>query len=293
MREFFRQSLGLTDAKPEEGTFKGYGCVFNTPIDTWCPTLIEPGAFAKTLQENGKRVRILYQHDSHELIGKPAENGMRETSVGFEIEGKISATPRGMEVRTLIGDGVATDLSIGFDTIRAEFEERPGMEPLRRIKELRLWEVSVVTWGANEPAKITELYSALRVKHLEQLARDGRLPETLLDQLRAGAGALTDDVVLERFVARLQAADSEEALRLTLGPLLFLEAWAGKVLSAKNKAIVQDAIAAVGTAGDALKALLAAAEPDPDTQGAPLTARLEQLRTAQLAFASEIMSRAA
>jgi hypothetical protein len=289
VRETFQSTFQLANSNLEERTFRGYASVFNTPVDTWMPTVIEPGAFTKTLQENASRVRILYQHDTRELIGKPLS--MRETAIGLEVEGKISKTVRGDEVLELMRDEVATDLSIGFDCVKVEIEERDGMLPLRHVKEVKLFEFSVVTWGANAPAKITECNSAELTDAVERMLRH-ETRESVREALArivtertsltttgsvAAEAALTDDAALARFIEQLGKSEPDDFFRLALGPVLYVdEQHKGRVLSAKNKKLVESAI-------DALTALIAAAEPDDDQKAAAsLTADRETFRAAML-----------
>ena len=58
----------LLDADTSAGVVKGYGSVFgNVDSDG---DIINKGAYKKTLQENAKRVKYLYQHDMDKPLGK-------------------------------------------------------------------------------------------------------------------------------------------------------------------------------------------------------------------------------
>lgn len=196
MREVCRASFQLADSNLEEGTFRGYASVFNTPIDAYVPTVIHPGAFTKTLQENARRVRILWQHNDNEPIGLPVS--MEENAIGLEVVGRISKTVRGLDCLTLMRDKVVTDLSIGFDMVKSDMEEREGQPPLRHGREVRLWEFSPVTWGANAPAQITEVNG------------------------RAHVAGLSDAAFIQCFLDRIRDhQDADEAARLLLAPLQF------------------------------------------------------------------------
>lgn len=81
---------------------------------------------------------------------------MEETDEGLSVRGKLSATTRGNDARTLLRDAVIRDLSIGFDK-REAHQGTP-----RRLKALDLFEVSLVTWGAAGPigARVREVNRA-------------------------------------------------------------------------------------------------------------------------------------
>jgi uncharacterized protein len=88
-------------------------------------------------------------------IGKPLE--MRETDLGLEVVAKISPTERGQECLTLMRDGVIDELSIGFDPVVAEDVQQADGSMVRHLKEVRLWEISLVTFAADTLAKVTEV----------------------------------------------------------------------------------------------------------------------------------------
>lgn len=135
----------------ENNTFEGYAAVFRN-VDSY-RDVIEPGAFTKTIQES-KRVKILWQHDPYNVIGKPTH--MEEDNHGLFVKGQISETSLGRDVVQLLKDGVIDELSIGFNTIKDEWDNEKNV---RRIKEVKLWEFSPVTFAANDQALITDAKS--------------------------------------------------------------------------------------------------------------------------------------
>jgi hypothetical protein len=141
--------------------FEGYASVFNN-IDSH-RDYITPGAFTKTIQES-KRVKVLWQHDPYQPIGKPIV--MSEDSKGLYVKAQISQTEQGKEAFQLIKDGVIDELSIGFNTVKSDWDNEKNA---RAIKEIRLWEFSPVTFASNELANITgakNQFSLERLTHL-------------------------------------------------------------------------------------------------------------------------------
>jgi HK97 family phage prohead protease len=134
---------------------------------------IWPGAFEKTIKERGARVKALWQHNNAEPpIGVPVL--LRELGRG-EVPAKVTAlwpdvsgallgrvryleTPRGDEVLTGIAQGAITENSIGYDPVKFDFEElnldETGQNKVlaRNLREVRLWDISPVNWGAQEAA---------------------------------------------------------------------------------------------------------------------------------------------
>lgn len=131
----------------ETGIFEGYAATFSKKPDSY-GDIIDPGAFKKTLAESGKRVKILWQHSIMEPIGKPAE--MTEDEKGLHIKAKLSlGVQRAREVMSLMKDGVITEMSIGYDTIKQSYEEGT-----RHLKEVKLYDISPVVFAANPEALI-------------------------------------------------------------------------------------------------------------------------------------------
>lgn len=105
----------------------------------------EPGAI-----DGVENVKLFYGHE--EPIGKVIEG--RDTPEGYEIVAKISDTPRGNEVYTLLQDDVLNRFSVGFFPV---VDRQEGQTIVRELVDLK--EVSVVPFPAFEGAKITEVRS--------------------------------------------------------------------------------------------------------------------------------------
>lgn len=140
----------------DDGKFEGYASFFNN-IDS-DGDIIEKGAFSKTIKENINRIKVLWQHDPTEPIGIPET--MIEDDNGLYVKAKISATDAGKKALTLIRDGVVTEMSIGFDTVKSDYKT-VGNKRFRLIKEIKLWEFSPITFAANDQAKILQIKSLL------------------------------------------------------------------------------------------------------------------------------------
>lgn len=174
-REYKAFTFELENAD-EDGVFSGYAAVFGN-VDSG-GDVIEKGAFSKTIKEDFDRIKILALHNDCWLpVGKPLE--LKETEKGLYIKGKISDTAMGRDIRTLIKDGVLNELSIGYDAVEFEFDSVDG---IRHLKEIKLWEVSVVTWAMNEKAKIEGVKSLVR--HLSEDIKSGKMTRNKLDTLK-------------------------------------------------------------------------------------------------------------
>lgn len=107
--------------------------------------IIVKGAYAKTIAERGpagaNRIKFLWQHDVWEPIGAPRE--LFETDDTLRAVTKVAPTQRGRDALILYEEQVLNEHSVGIDVLRRDEQDQA------RILEVRLWEGSVVTWGAN------------------------------------------------------------------------------------------------------------------------------------------------
>jgi len=132
-----------------DGTFDGYASLFGK-VDLG-RDVVEAGAFAASLARRGAAgVRMLYQHDPAAPIGTWAE--IREDARGLYVRGRLAlGAPRAREVHALMREGALDGLSIGFRAVRARTDAKTG---IRRILEVDLWEISVVTFPMLPEARI-------------------------------------------------------------------------------------------------------------------------------------------
>ena len=151
--EYKSLTFSTEEYDEEQGIFSGYGAVCGN-VDSG-GDIIEPGAFTKTIAEGWERVKILALHNDCTLpIGKPLE--LREDSNGLFIKAKISDTAMGRDIKVLLKDGVLNELSIGYDPVVFDYDENG----IRHLREVKLWEVSIVTWAMNQEAVITDYKQA-------------------------------------------------------------------------------------------------------------------------------------
>lgn len=138
----------------EKRTVEGYFSVFN--VEDSDGDVITPGAFSKTIAENGpagkNRIMHLWQHSPTQPLGKP--DTLKEDDKGLFFSTKISDTTWGTDALKLYKDEVVEEHSIGFNTIKSDYSEERNANV---ITEVKLWEGSTVTWGANEYARVTDL----------------------------------------------------------------------------------------------------------------------------------------
>ncbi|MEO1103432.1 MAG: HK97 family phage prohead protease [Pseudomonadota bacterium] len=121
-----------------DGRFCGYASLFGR-VDL-SGDIVEPGAFERTLRERGAHgVGMYLEHDPGAVVGRWLL--IEEDRRGLWVEGQLGGTPLAIDAALRMRGGLLDGLSIGFRTVRAE-EDRGAR--LRRLKEIDLWEVSLV-----------------------------------------------------------------------------------------------------------------------------------------------------
>jgi HK97 family phage prohead protease len=155
-------------------TIAGIIVPFDTPArvsDGGAPYMesFQYGSFTKTIAENPQRVKLLYQHNSLEPIGRAVEL-REERGVGLYGEFQVSSVARGDQALELVNDGVIDSFSVGFSGIKAE--KRGGVTVRTEVK---LREASLVTFPAYDTARITAIRAAL--------SDVGELPDDAIEAL--------------------------------------------------------------------------------------------------------------
>ncbi len=169
------------------GRFAGYASVFNV-IDNQRDSIL-PGAFKKSLQDRANEIRLLWQHLSAEPIG--VFERIFEDAKGLYVEGRLLLdVQRAREAYALLKSNAIRGLSIGYTPLRYTIDHETGA---RLISEVRLWEVSLVTFPANEAANITVVKSASGIQHLGVRGEDKPIPP---DQLIALSDALSRAITI-------------------------------------------------------------------------------------------------
>lgn len=136
-------------------TIRAYALAFGN-VDSW-GDIIEKGACDDFLKrEDANRMRLCYQHDQREVIGKITDKGVDD--YGMWIEAEILPTSTGKDVQTLIRAGAIDELSIGYRADRYHYEKQFGYQyEIRVLEAITIIEVSPVTRAANPKAVITDM----------------------------------------------------------------------------------------------------------------------------------------
>lgn len=165
----------VKDVDAKQGVVRFYGNAFGN-VDSYRDVVV-PGAFTKTIREWGpggkNRIRHLFDHNPTWRVGVTQE--LEEDSHGLLVTSKILGKDhsRGRDALIEYEERAITEHSIGFDIVKWEYDPD---EELLMLLELRLYENSGVSWGANMETPVVD------IKALQQ---DPLLFENMASQFQA------------------------------------------------------------------------------------------------------------
>jgi uncharacterized protein len=158
----FRIKSTADDA--DTGTFAGMAAIYGN--EDLGNDIIDRGAFTRTLSSR-KEFPILWQHQTDNPIGLAK---LTDTQQGLQINGSLLlADPTAQKAYTLIKGGAIKGLSIGYETLKWTYDEEAEV---RHLTEVKLWEVSIVTFPMNESALISSVKAMSdddRAKHFKAI----------------------------------------------------------------------------------------------------------------------------
>jgi HK97 family phage prohead protease len=198
-----KSNFEIKDADEKTGVVTGICSVFgNVDSDK---DMIMPGAYTKTLMERGcgspkPRIKHLWQHDSWQPIAIPSK--LEEQEKGLYFESKFGKDQFSQDKLQQHIDGIITELSIGYNTVKQEdVLDANGVFEHRKLLELKLWEYSSVTWGSNS---LTEVISA-KGELTDVMANLNKRLEALSKGLKNGKYTDESCELFEAEICKIQA----------------------------------------------------------------------------------------
>lgn len=150
---------------PAEGTVEGYAATFDREPDSY-GDVIAKGAFARTLDEWSQKkqpIPLLYGHNTEDPemnIGKVTE--AYEDERGLHVRAEFDAdNPKAQYVRKLAKEGRLYQFSFAYSVRDAADVDVDGY-PAYELRDLDLYEVSLVQIPANQHAVVTGIKSGRR-----------------------------------------------------------------------------------------------------------------------------------
>jgi len=166
----------------QDGKIEGYAAVFGE----WSQPLgffkerIQPGAFKKTIKEAD--IRALFNHDANQVLGRNTAGTLElsEDKHGLEFRVTPPATQWANDLQVSMKRGDIDQASFGFEAINDDWDHKS--EPMEReLIEVRLFDVSVVTYPAYTQTKVTARSLAnMFIAQVQQTGDQDEIRELLL-----------------------------------------------------------------------------------------------------------------
>ena len=169
--------------------------------------IIAKGAFSETLTK--RMPKFLFQHDMDEVLG--VIDQASEVEEGLFIKARMpKELPIAQKVLPLLQMGALSDFSIGFNVLDSDTTPDGN----RTIKEIDLWEISIVTIPANPDAKIT----GVKKLDIDEKIVDAEMAESIntrkeFEQLLKNTGMFTRKakvILASRFKEIISQGDLSE-----------------------------------------------------------------------------------
>ncbi len=169
----------------DDGTFTGYASIFNY-VDAHNDVVCR-GAFQQSLdrwRKKGAWPKMLWQHAHDQVVGVWTQ--MFEDEVGLYVVGKLLLdVEKAREAYTLLKTKAVDNLSIGFRSKRS-MRGRFGTRDVTYLHEVDLMEVSLVTFAANDEARILDVKS----------------DDVVIDVIEGGDDVIVDNIIDNRVVRK-------------------------------------------------------------------------------------------
>lgn len=207
-----RRNLRLASAEVREAKddgsipFIGHAAVFNSPalIEGWFEDWREqvlPGAFRKTISEADIRMLINHNPDMPLARNRAGTLRLEEDDVGLRTEADMAPTSYGRDIAISLERRDVSQMSIAFNVVKEEWDWE-AEPPLRSIQEVKLSDVSIVTYPAfvetDAALRSAALTNLMELAHLNSEARSrllrglagGTISGEIREALRAAGEAL-------------------------------------------------------------------------------------------------------
>jgi HK97 family phage prohead protease len=161
----------------DEGMFEGYASTHYN-VDEGGDR-VEQGAFDRSLARykgRNQRPKMLFMHDPSKVIG--VWDDLYQDDKGLFVKGRLlKETQLGAETLALMRAGAIDSMSIGYRVIADSYEGTNS--EVRVLKELDLYEVSIVTFPMNTEARVTGVKRLDSIRDVERVLREGGVPNVM------------------------------------------------------------------------------------------------------------------
>ena len=151
----------LIKSADDTGTISGYFSTYDRIPDSY-GDVIAKGAFTETIRkrkESGHPFPLCWNHDLNQIIGSVDPENIEDTEKGPLMTASFFNTPLAQEKREIVKSGVVYQFSFAYDVL----DQGPAEDiKANELRELDLFEVSIVPIPANQNAVMTDVKAGRR-----------------------------------------------------------------------------------------------------------------------------------
>ncbi|WP_213804738.1 HK97 family phage prohead protease [Granulicella sp. dw_53] len=184
-RDFSLKVKALDD---NSGTFTGYASTYGGPPDL-VGDIIMPGAFKRSIDNQGDGVVLLWSHSTSDPLGRVK---LSDSPAGLVVNGSmVMADPAAQRAYAHLKAGSIKGLSIGYSLPpESSGKVTYNSDGTRTIREIKLYEVSLVAIPANPLAQVTSVKSLQQFDELLRSFKADDVDSETLASLRSIRGTL-------------------------------------------------------------------------------------------------------
>ena len=148
----------------DAGTISGYFSTYDRIPDSY-GDIIAPGAFANTIKarkESGHPFPLAWNHDLDQIIGTVDPEDIKETEKGPLMTASFFNTQLAQEKREIVKSGAVYQFSFAYDVLDWAPVELEDGTKANELREIELFEISIVPIPANQRAVMTEVKAGRR-----------------------------------------------------------------------------------------------------------------------------------
>lgn len=161
-RDMKRLTKSFKAEVSESGEISGYFSTYDDVPDSY-GDVVAPGAFTGTIarrKESGHPFPLCWNHDLDKIIG--VVNDIEDDETGPHFDAGFLDTPLAQEKREIVKSGVVYQFSFAYDVLdSAEVTLSDGTKA-NELRELELFEISIVPIPANQNAVMTDVKAGKR-----------------------------------------------------------------------------------------------------------------------------------
>lgn len=158
------KNFDMIKSGDDPGKISGYFSTYDRVPDSY-GDVIAPGAFTETIKkrkESGHPFPLCWNHDLNVIIGSVDPDDIQDTVKGPHMDASFFNSAVAQEKREIVKSGVVYQFSFAYEIKDAAEIELDDGTKAHELRELELFEISIVPVPANQNAVMTDVKAGRR-----------------------------------------------------------------------------------------------------------------------------------